>query len=136
MQCLPMSGGTLDVGTHTLGYVLRLLFAHLFYALGRSADYEASGRELFTFGYEGAGGYYRALAYPGTVQYRGAHPYEAPVPDLAPVHNRSVADHTILAHNRRIPRVRVQHAAILDVGARSYPDGLSVAPEHRSVPDA
>src|ERR687883_529365 len=30
----------------------------------------------------------------------------------------------------------VLHAAVLDVGARPYPDGLSIPPEHRSVPDA
>src|ERR671912_1153610 len=117
-----MSSGALDVGTHAPYYVLRLLLDHLFDALGRSADYEASGWKFFTLGYEGAGGYYRPFAYPGTVQDCGAHPDKAPIPDLAPVHDRVMPDHAIGAHYRRVPRIRVQHAAVLNVRALPYPD--------------
>src|ERR671914_528452 len=122
-----MSSGALDVGAHAPCYVLRLLFAHLSDALGRSADYEASGWEFFTLRYEGAGGHDRSFAYPGTVQDCGAHPDEAPIPDLTPVHDRVMPDHAIGAHYRRVSRIRVQHAAVLNVRALPYPDGLRVA---------
>ncbi len=121
-----MSSGALDVGTHAPCYVLRLLLAHLFDKLGRSANYEASGWEFFTLGYEGAGGYYRSFAYPGTVQDCAAHPDEAPVSDLAPVYDRAMPDHAIGAHYRRVPRIRVQYTAVLNVRTRPYPDDLRV----------
>ena len=131
-----MPSSTLDVGSHAPCYVLRLLFGHLSHLLGRSADYEAAGRELASFGDECACSNNRTLAYPRSVQERGAHPDKTLVPDLAPMHDRVVADNTPLAHHRRIPRVRVQNAAVLDVRSRPYPDGLRISPQHSPVPDA
>lgn len=131
-----MRGGALDVRAYAPGYVLRLLLSHLSYPPGRSTDYEATWRELVSFGDEGAGGHDRAFAYLCSVEDRGAHPDETTVPDLAPVHDRFVAYDAPLAHYRRVPWIRVQHATVLDVRARPYTDRLRVSPQNGPVPHA
>ena len=123
-----MLSGALDVDTHAASYALRLLLTHLSYPLGRSTDYEATGGKLASFGHESPGGYYRAFAYLCSVEDRCAHPDKATVTDLAPMHHSPMAYDTSLAHYCWVPRVRVQHAAVLDVSARPYSDRLRVPP--------
>src|ERR671913_51720 len=105
-----MLSSALDVGAHTPSYVLQLLLAYLSYPLSRSTDYEAASGELASFGYKSAGSHDGAFAYLCPVEDRGAHSDQAIVSDLAPMHDRLVADHATLAHYRRIPRICVQHA--------------------------
>jgi hypothetical protein len=131
-----MLGGALDVGTHSPCYVLRLLLGHLSCLLGWGTDYEAASGKLASLGDESAGGHDRAFAYLCSVEDRDAHPYETPVPDLAPMHDSPVAYDAPLAHDRRIPRVRVQDTTVLDVRARPYTDRLRVPPQYGPVPDA
>ena len=131
-----MLSSALDVGVHTPSYVLQLLLAHLSYPLGRSTDYEAASGELAPLRNQGAGGHDRAFAYLCSVEDRGAHPDQATVLDLAPVHDSQMAYDTPFAHYRRIPRIRVQHATVLYVRAGPYTDRLRVPPQHRPVPDA
>jgi hypothetical protein len=52
------------------------------------------------------------------------------------MYDRVVADNAILAYRRRIPGVRVQHAAVLNVRARPYAYWLRVPPQHGSIPHA
>ena len=116
-----MGGGALDVGTNTTSYVLGLLLAHVFHALGGDADYEAAGRELLVFRDQSTCGDDRTFAYPRPVEDGCAHTDEAPIPYLAPVHYSLVADNAVLADNRRVAGVGMQYAAVLDIGAGSDP---------------
>ena len=60
------------------------------------------GRELAALGDDGAGGDDGALTDLRAVEDGGAHPYEAMVLDLAPVHDRVVAEDASLANDRGI----------------------------------
>ena len=136
LQRLPVLGGPLDVGLHAACYVLCLLLRYVARLLGRNTHDEAPSGELSALGHDGAGGHDRALAYLGPVEDSGVDAEQAPVPDLAPVHDRLVTDHALLAYYRRVPWVRVYYATVLDVSARPYPDGLRVSAQHGPGPDA
>src|SRR5215208_3238767 len=56
--------------------------------------------------------------------------------DLAPVHDRIVAEDATLANDRGVAWVGVEHAAVLDVGPGPDTDGLRVAAQHGPIPDA
>src|SRR5688500_19856039 len=56
--------------------------------------------------------------------------------DLAPVHDRVVAEDASLANDRGVAGVGVEDAAVLDVGPGPDTDGLRVATQHGPVPDA
>ena len=88
-----MRSGALDIGSHAPSYVLRLLLRNLADLLGRDTDDEAPGGELPSFGHDGPGRHYRALAYLGPVEDRSVYPNEASVPDLTSVHDCLVTDH-------------------------------------------
>jgi hypothetical protein len=89
--------GAFDVLSDSAGYVLCLLFVHVLRCPGGNADDEAVGWVLPPFGDEGACGDDGALSYPCTVEDGGSHAYEAATFYHAPVHDRVVADYTVLA---------------------------------------
>src|SRR5215204_6851872 len=105
-------------------------------AFGRDADDEAVGRELAALGDNGSGGDDRALTDLRAVEDGTSHPYETIVLDLAPVHDRVVAENASLANDSGEAGVGVEDAAVLHVGPSPDTDGLRVATQHGSVPDA
>src|SRR5919199_253551 len=132
---LVMGGSSLDIGAHAPGYVAGLLLRHFAEPPGRDAGYEATGRELSSLGHHGTGCQDRTLPYSGSVEDRGVHPDETSIPHLAPVYDRFMTDHAPLAHHRRVSRVSMQNATVLNVRARPYPDEFRVAPQHGPIPD-
>jgi len=62
-------------------------------------------RELAALGDDGAGGDYRALADLRAVEDGAPHSHETTVLDLAPVHDRVMAEDASLANDRRVARV-------------------------------
>src|SRR5215208_2383353 len=134
-QRLPVLFGTLDVLARTAGYVRCLLLAHAAGAFGGNADDEAVGRELAALGDDGAGGDDGALTDLRAVEDGTPHPHETMVLDLAPVHDRIVAEDASLANDRRVAWVGVEHAAVLHIGPGPNTDGLRVAAQHGPVPD-
>jgi hypothetical protein len=128
--------GALDVLARATGYVRGLLLAHVTDAFGGDTDYEALGRKLAAFGDDCARGDDGALTDLRAVEDRRAHPYKTIVLDLAPVHDRVVAEDASLADDRRVSGVGVEDAAVLDVGPGPDTDGLRIAAQYGPVPDA
>src|SRR5215210_2887221 len=91
-QRLSVGRGALDVLACATGYIRCLLLAHVADAFGRDADDEAVVRELAALGDDGSGGDDRALTDLRAVEDGTSHPYETIVLDLAPVHDRVVAE--------------------------------------------
>src|SRR5829696_8058465 len=135
-QRLSVARGALDVLACAAGYVRCLLLAHVADAFGGKTDDEALGRELASLGNDGSGGDNRALTDLRAVEDGTSHPYETIVLDLAPAHDRVVAEDASLANDRRVARVGVEDAAVLHVGPGPDTDGLRVAAQHGPVPDA
>ena len=88
------------------------------------------GRELAALGDDGRRR--RSLTDLRAVEDGTSHPYETMVLDLAPVHDRVVAEDASLADDC----VGVEDAAVLHVGPGPDTDGLRVAAQHGPVPDA
>src|ERR671913_1190722 len=124
------------VGSDTTANVCSLLVANVFDTLGRDTNDQTMGWEFLILRHQSASSDYRPLPDLCSVEDRGVHADEAAVANLAAVQDRLVSDHAALPHHRRITGVRVQHAAVLDVRTRPYPDGLSVPAQHGPVPDA
>jgi hypothetical protein len=99
--------GALDVLTGATGYIRCLLLAHVADAFGGKTDDEALGRELATLGDDGTGGDDGAFTNLRAVEDGTPHPYETVVLDLAPVHDRVVAEDASLADDRRVVWVGV-----------------------------
>ena len=128
-----MSRGALDVLACAAGYVRCLLLAHVADAFGGNANDEAVGRELAALGDDGSGGDDGALTDLRAVEDGASHPYKTIVLDLAPMHDRVVAEDASLANDSG---VAVEDAAVLHIGSGPDTDGLRLAAQHSPVPDA
>src|SRR5215212_3600410 len=126
-QRLPVGRGALDVLAGATRYVRSLLLAHVADAFCGNADDEALGGELAALGDEGAGGDDRAFVDLRAVEDGTPHPYETVVLDLAPVHDRVVAEDASLANDSGVAGVGMEDAAVLDVGPGPDSDGFRVA---------
>jgi hypothetical protein len=135
LQGLTVRSGTLDVGTNTACYVVCLLLAHVFHALGRDADAQTTWREFLILRHQSARGDDGALPYPRAVEDGGSHAYEAATFYRAAVHDRVVADYAVLADYGRVAGVCVQDAAVLDVGVAHEDVRLLGAGEKRLAGD-
>jgi len=117
----------LDVLARAPLYIGGLLVGQVAGTFGRNAHDEAAGRELAALWDDGTSGDYGAVSYLRPVQDRRAHTDEAIVPDLTPVHDRVVADHTTFADHGRESGIGMQDATILDVGPGPDANGLRIA---------
>src|SRR5690606_16996616 len=104
--------------------------------LARHPGDQRSRRDLRALGDERVGRDQAALADHRAVEHSGSHPDEHVVADRAAVQDRVVAHRHPAADGQGEAGIGVQHAAVLDVGARPDGDLLQVAAQDRAVPDA
>src|SRR5690242_17101020 len=101
------------------------------------ANHEAAGRNFCAFEKERAGGDDAASADVHAVQNDRAHADEAARLDDAAVQRAAVADGDVIAKDEGVLVAHdVEHAAVLNVGARADADVVDVAANHGTGPNA
>lgn len=105
--------------------------------LGRCAAPQLVGAYLGAGEDNRAGGHDGTFAHLGVVHHHGAHAYEGEVVDFGAVDGHVVAYRHVVAYlDGRLLVERVQYAAVLDVHAVAYGDGVHVAAQHGVEPYA
>src|SRR5215831_2262840 len=126
----------LDVDVGALCDQLRRLLVDRPQNARRRADDKRTVGEALTLGDQGAGADQTVAADPGAVEHDRAHADQAVIGDRAAVQNDVVADHAVVADDKRETRIGVQRRVVLDLRTFADLDPLVVAAQHRAEPDA
>ena len=101
---------------------------------GRTAhDHGAIGK-FFALGHQGARSHNAAASNFGAVEHYRADTDQRSIANGAAMQHHLVPNGDMVAHRQRFAHIRVQHTAILDVGAFPNADGLGVSPDDGTKP--
>lgn len=103
---------------------------------GRGAEHHGARRDFLVLGDEGTGTDDAVVADFDAVEQDGPHADEDFVSNGAGVKHGHVTDGDVVADEAAVLGGKVEHAAVLDVGAVAYGDAVDVAAKHGAIPDA